>query len=817
MSNMENFSADELLKRLKENMEKSDTDKKEPEEPSPILETEKNDTVEAEETVTDPVEEETALAEEVGNVSKAAAVVRKTKKFKFAKRASREIESAVDTDAKESTETDDSMDAATISFDIPATEVIASPKNEIEAVPEAEMAVDDDGDFAASTMVVPDLTELEAPDMEAFEAAMEDEEAQKLEAEEKENGEIDDKLANLMIIMGQEEELRRLVGEDRFQEYLDKFGYTSKSDKTSKAEEKKPVGFAFDGEEYSDPSQTETIVQKYKNEKSRAFMRLAVTGVFALCLLIFENMHLLGVTLPGAFNIADYPALHVFVALQLLVFAAAVSYKEMLSGFAGIASFEFGTNTLAAVTVSFTALCDLLIAFFGAGSDMRLYNFAAAFVLLLCAFHDYLEICKEMDGFEVVSSVKSKFALVRETKLISTERDFGFENTEEKELLLNVKKVGFVNGYFATTNKKTDSNKLTPYFVFGALALSVVLSIISFVNTKNAGTAFAIANLTALMCMPITLFTVTALPSYIASISLKAKGAAMVGDAAAEDYSGASTVIFDDKDIFPSRTVKIRSVKVYGDARIDTVLCDAASIYSKLGGPLCEVLAQAMEDTPISEDVVLGEAEDSGVSATIDSERTVLIGDAIYMQQNDIFPPEDYEDELQLASGNIKIMYMACGDELIAKMYIQYAVDPTFETVLLKLHKNDIRVVIKTMDPNIDNTLLVGKAKPANYPAKIEKRPIEEADAQRSSSVESGVVSSADISSIVSAILCCDKLQHVKFMSALVKAVSVIVSLVIMLIFIIANSSALILSIFVVIYHLFWVLPVFAISKMYLN
>ncbi len=830
MSNIENFSADELLKRLKENMGEDTGEKKEPEKiEEELTSTVADDVVETAETA------ENAELEKAKEAPEAALPkVHVKKKYKIASRAARDISDFAP--EKESAEEEKKEEPApvsdeTIAFDIPSAEESVDPTPFDATEVFAPVSEDTDEEFDAPTTEIPGITELEAPDADAFEAAAEDSSPEKLLSGGErafgtfeEAAELDATDLSLIAALGDQETLdkaREQLGEDKFLEYTNTISIAEEELAAEEEQDEKAEqysGLAFSGEEYESHEQTPGIMEKYKNEKSRIKLRLLGSAILAVCLFIFENLHIWGVSLPGAFNAIEYPAVHAFICLQLLVLVAALSYKELYAGVMSAISFNFTENTVAAAAVAVTAICDLLFGFFGYGAEPGLYNFAAAFILILLALHDYFGVKREMFSFGVVSSKKPKYVVLTETKNEIVEHGFEYDQIfEEPDLELNVKRVGFVNNYFARTNAKTDSGKLTPYFVFGAIAVSIILAVISAVNTKSAATAFEVANLTALMCLPVSLFASSSLPFFLASKRALENDSAIIGEASVNEYSGASTVVFDDKDVFPARSVKVKSIKVYGEARIDTVLYDLTSVYAKLGGPLYEVLSKATAEIGASDNVELTECADSGACATVDSERKVLVGDSTYMEQNDIFPVYDYEDEIQLAGGNIRIMYIAYDGELASKMYVQYAIDPDFDGMLRRLNKNGMKVTIKTMDPNIDNTLLVGKAKPVNYPAKIEKCSIEAAGSQNVSSADSGIVSRGNIRSLVSAILLCDRLQHVKLTTNIVKIMSVAVGLAIMLIFIISNSSMLILPLFVALYHLFWVLPVFAISRMYLK
>lgn len=179
---------------------------------------------------------------------------------------------------------------------------------------------------------------------------------------------------------------------------------------------------------------------------------------------------------------------------------------------------------------------------------------------------------------------------------------------------------------------------------------------------------------------------------------------------------------------------------MFGSGRIDTVIYNVASIYSVLGGPLSDVLNVATADLGRSEDTEILSVDNEGVEALVDGKH-LYAGKADYLRKNGYVPVSDPDDEEIVSGGEISIMYLVCDDEVIAKLYIRYRIDPGFEVTVKRLYKSGICVGIKTVDPNINDEMLSTKIKLAKYPVRVLKYSDISGSRRGSDRTDSGIVS----------------------------------------------------------------------------
>ena len=193
----------------------------------------------------------------------------------------------------------------------------------------------------------------------------------------------------------------------------------------------------------------------------------------------------------------------------------------------------------------------------------------------------------------------------------------------------------------------------------------VVLFIVSLVVGSDASVALKTANMSISALVPFAVYFSLCYPVSKASVSLYENGAAIIGNAALEEYSGSSIISFEDRDVFPSYCVKLKSVKVYGNSRIDRVLYNASSLFSKIGGPLADVFSVSTMEIGCSDNVELISAQKDGIEALVDGKR-VLVGCPEFMSSYGIYVRKDESD-----TNDYSKMYIAENDNLCAKFYIK--------------------------------------------------------------------------------------------------------------------------------------------------
>lgn len=644
---------------------------------------------------------------------------------------------------------------------------------------------------AAAEAVEAESTEETVPVQKA-----EDDVAENAE-QEKSQTELDETDINLMIALGYEEELQQTIGIDRVSEVEEKLDKDASNEGTHDSA-------AFRGFEYAEKEQAKEIMQNYRTEYNGSMLRLIGSILLLVSLFIYENVSLLGADLPGPFNMRHFPAFHTLFSLQLLVLSAALSWRELLAGLRSAVTLKPTPQSLGAAAVAVAVVYDLLIALIAPSGGVVLYNFPAALCLTLMALYDLMSLKREIYSFTVVADRHEKYAA---RSILVRDAVSGGE-----ELTLDVRRSSFVSNYFARTNAKSTVGSHLNLVLLPVLAVSVALAFISFSMHKNGVGALNVFALTNMFCLPVSTLIAYSYPLFRAAQIAFEDDTAILGEASAEEYSGASVMSFADTDMFPSYSVKLRSIKLYGNARPDLVLFGAASVFSRVGGPLADVLELATMEFDSAESVELIRIAEDGIEAIVDGQ-SILVGREDFLSTYDVHPLRDADDD---ANGE-RILYIVMDGVLCAKLYIQYEMDTDFEDTLRSLTKEGITAKIRTYDPNIDEELLAVKLRGKPFSVQIDKQMEEPAEPGKLKEIDSGLVSRSSAKSLVRPALLCSRLAHVRRTGSIIRTVALVVSLLIMLLLTVLSSSVGITSVYVALYQVFWMIPGLIITRLFIK
>ena len=651
-------------------------------------------------------------------------------------------------------------------------------------------------------------------DAETETLALEEDVAEENSAEGSE--ELDDKDINLMIALGYEDELEKAIGKKELDEISNQLNeeIVDFIDIDS--------AYAFDGFEVDSPDQFRSVGNRYKQEYSTMKMRLLGTGIFTVALFIFELLGMFGVTLGGALNIHHYPVVGIMLSLQMLVLACALSWRQLLVGLYDAVTFNPSPNSIPSVAVLMAVLYNIIMALIAPNTGLWLYNFPAALSVMFLVLNDYFNLSREIRAFNTIATRRPKFAVsVKETsKEFSAEEEMisAFsedEQVSEEEKILETQKVGFIKNYFQRTNVRSMKDRKLNFVIFPFIALSIVLGIVSFVMNGSGITAFNISILTVFFGIPMSSLFIYSYPFFNAVKTSFENEATIIGEASIDEYSDATNVVFSDNDVFPAHLTVTRGLKLYDNNAIYNVLYYLTSLYTKVGGPLKERLEQATTEMGHSDDVEITRVADKGIEAVIDGNVNVLAGQAEFMYENNIFVENDLDDERMKEEG-VSVLYLVLDGKLSAKLYVNYAIDPEFENVVSDLAEEGMETFIRTCDPNVDDELLASKLRISRFPAKIIKCSAEENNCEVESA-DSGIVSRTSLKALARAIALCNKIQRVRKTSRTVSTVSMVVSLLLMVFLALFSSKLAVSSIYVALYQVFWMVPMFLFTKLYVK
>lgn len=613
---------------------------------------------------------------------------------------------------------------------------------------------------------------------------------------------------------GDEEELKDKFGEEEAQKIETQLDLDVKAYLKSEKKEVKTVKIA---EEYTSPSQKKEIFAAYRKEHKWGLLKLAAGVLVLIAAFIYENLTTFGGSLPGALNQQNYPTVYILGSLQILILAGAIAWEEIFKGTKALLAMRPLPESITAV-VAITSVVYHVAHCFISETDPKvaLYMFPTVVCIFVTLIYDYFNLRREIYSFNIVSSKRIKYTItkVENDKATLENEAFGEYLSEEDDVsMFKIGKTGFVKGFYERMNAYSKSHSVITILLSASVALGLVFFIVATV-VHDVKTAFSFGYLAFLISVPCCALLAFSLPFYRASKKAFEDDSAIIGDVSLDEYAQANTLSFDDKDVFPSYGVKVKSIKVYGDSRIDRILYNSASVFSLIGGSLADVFDTATHELGNSDNVEIIEIAKDGIEALIDGQH-VYIGKATYLKSHDYAPVTEPDDDALETSGEASIMYMVCDDVVSAKMYVQYTIDPDFEFALRRLYKAGICIGIKTLDPNVDDKLLGSKVKITKYPVRILRcKTLEEASTPQDEA-DSGVVSKSGPRSLLNAFVLCSKVLYANKTNMTVKILSVAFSVLLMAFLLVFGKVTAIPSIYVVLYQLFWMIPVYLISKFY--
>lgn len=623
--------------------------------------------------------------------------------------------------------------------------------------------------------------------------------------------EIDDVDVNLMIAFGMDDELEKTVGIEKVNEIESNIEKTVShiSDKTIQTGEDLKLDF-----EYTSQSQVKEIIAGYK-KKYQYTLLLRIPSCFLLLIIAFlyENIGFFGGSLPTPFQ---YPIVYVLINLQFLIFGAALIYKSLYNGMKSLFKFKPTPDSITFVVLFLTVIYHVVICVMNIYINVKIFNFAVLMFIFLNIIYEFMNLKRELYGFNIASSKRIKYVIDRiNPNKTELESETFYEYLPANPLMLKIKKTSFVDGFYRRMNSYPNNKKILNAIIPIMLIISAAFFAFAYIRYNDIYYSMLFAYMALIVCTPFSLFITYSYPFYKASKDAYGADSAIVGESSLEEYSKASAISFDDKDVFPSYGVKVKSVKTYDNNRIDQVIYYAASLFRHIGGPLADVFDIATLELGHEDKVDLIQVADDGIEAMV-GEIHVLVGKASYLRLNGFKPENPGEDEKIEDGGEVGVMYMVCGGEVAAKMYIQYVIDPDFEFILKQLYKAGMCVGIKTFDPNINDRMLSARVRLSKYPVKIIRCRGLEDQIETEARIESGIISKGSTKSLLQTFAMCDKVLQITRTNLVVKMFAMIISVIIMVFIMSLGLDDQVNSFYVALYQLFWSIPMVIIARLFI-
>jgi len=675
-------------------------------------------------------------------------------------------------------------------------------------------------DVPAELSEDPDVPQDSTEDNTAVDTAPADTEASasddKTNAGETDAGEFDQTDLDLMIAFGMEDQLENAVGHERAKKYKKAIGDRSDDHYNEMHSGDRPDTVQDKHAEYVSAAQNREIFAEYKKKYSGMLFRFLGALFFLILLFFFENDRLLGITMPAIFDREQYPLVYTLFDLQLVLLSGAMVWRGIRTGiraiFRGRPIPESITGFLFLACLVYTVVIAALCPMHG----LQLYNFPIGLAVLFELCYEFMNLRREIMSFKIVSSKKLKYAVdAIAPKDGEAERKMFAEYISDDPALFRIKRTAFVESFFARTETYPRTQRILRAVLPAVFLMILAFFAAKFILTGNVYEALTVSYITMLLTLPSCAFIAFSYPMYRASGFAYEKDSAMIGEASLGEYADASVVSFDDKEVFPARGVRVRNVKVYGENRIDHVIYAAASVFHVVGGPLAEVFETATGELGYAENVKLTRLDRDGIEARVDG-GTVLIGRAAFINRYGYSVALNESEKSMEETGDASILYIAYDNNVAAKLYIQYSVEPDFEIVLKQLYRQGVCVGIKTSDPNIDDHLLSCKIKMSKYPVKIIKCAEPKETAIIVDRLSSGIVSKSSAKALLQTLAICDRVLSASRTNNVLGVVSILLGMAAMAFCVISGMAVTLAPVWIALYQLFWIIPVIAISRYYI-
>ena len=714
--------------------------------------------------------------------------------------------------APEMTVTDDAdlladLDDDTVTDKADDTTAEITEENPAEAAPDTSAEVTEEVEKTAE-----EAEEAEEPSEKPDELNREIEEVSSDAEKEDENDEFDPTDINLMVAFGLDNKDNKKAKE--FGDRLEAKQHSRESHKVK-----------LDHPEFVDKTQIPKIRKEFRDKKISLWVRFTVCTVLTVLLMIFENIPLITKLFTGTeqqfagvFDPAVYPVVYIMVSLQLMLLACFCAVDEII---AGVKNIFRGTPTPSSMTALLTlggiVYSAVLAVTVVSPNEPVMFNFVtavSAMLTLICAMYNNK---RESMNFAVIANRKPKHIVRRLPDEESEGEARAFAESEDACDVMKIEKTDFIDGFFARLSRPDPS---TGVFMTFAMSASVAIAVLFgiFVNLRGGDNTSVcrVVYSAMLMLAPLSAYVTFSYPMYRANIATKEYDSAIIGDASLEEYSNASIISFDDKNVFPSYSVKVQNMRIYNNARIDRVLYYAASVFAYAGRPLQDVFEVATKDMGVSQNVKIFDTEAGFLATQVDGVN-IIFGSSQNLQSRGLEIPEGaLRDDVDL-SDELSIMYMFRENKLVAKMYIKYVMDSDIDLILKQFSGSGLYVCVRTFDPNIDEAMIAKKAGMKKMPLKIVRYSSADEVGRYEEKVDSGLVTCGSPKSLLQVITYCGKVLHTKKTDIALGVLSVMIGAAILVLLLLADSLSVLSSLLIVLYQLVWLIPITIASKVFIR
>ena len=256
-----------------------------------------------------------------------------------------------------------------------------------------------------------------------------------------------------------------------------------------------------------------------------------------------------------------------------------------------------------------------------------------------------------------------------------------------------VKQSGRIDGFYTHAMTPDPIEKGQNLLLPLLLATACVLAGVVCLSDVKPGQPFWVLTALLTAAMPLSLPVAGALPTRLLARRLSHSGCAVAGYCGAKNVSGFRRIIITDEDLFPSGTLSLHGLKIYGE-ELGRVLSYAVAVARAADSQALPLLEQMLSDNGGHAEKLddFRWYEEGGAGGSIHGE-TVLLGSAYFMRKQKVRLPKD----LKVPSG----LFLAVDGQLTAIFALRYQPSRNVDWALRALRRNRVIPVLAVRGCNL--------------------------------------------------------------------------------------------------------------------
>lgn len=568
-------------------------------------------------------------------------------------------------------------------------------------------------------------------------------------------------------------------------------------------------------EDFNDYSESTAIVKDLAGIKAGLTLRVIVLAILSLVSAYIEFGSVFKIPIIDIFSKTAQPLSYLIISALIFVAAALVSAPAVFGGLGSLFRFKPDSDSLLSVAtlgsvVQYVALFISPTYITGAKNTIAIYSFVVILNMLFNAIGKLLIIRRVKLNFRFVSGGYEKYAVTfPESEKLN---NFVKEQFDSSYASVAVpKKTDFIGSFLAYSYSEDVSDNISKILSPALLIASLVLSVVSFVFTRDIQKAASTFAAILAISSPVSAMLCTNLPLFRATRKIASRGSMISSLAACNEVYDTNSVLVKSADLFPKGSIQLSAIKTFAAGKIDDVILNAASVVIKAESDLSDVFLSVIggrRDLLREVDTIVYE-ESMGLSAWVDSKR-VLIGNRELIANHGITPPsKDYEDRY-LDSG-MDMVYLAESGELVAVFLIQYKPGTQIKKAMKALKNLGIGIVVASTDPNINSEKIakvfeVEREMIRTVPA--EKQGETERLTRPSNRENVGTASISSFSAFVQTIYAAIRLKGIASLAVTIQTIGVVLGFAIMAFFAVVQGAVGVSVGAILLYQLFWLFAV---------